>query len=239
MRIHVAHPPRAPRPLAVRHLMACRLREKVVIRAPSRAPQQNRGRRQRPVTGRPRRRRPHLGTGARRHRQPHAVRRHLRRLRRQQRPQPGRRRRRRQHLPGGGGTIRRRAVQPRHPDRLAVRLPLLRRLDRGLQPHALRRCGLPQQRGPAADADHRRRRHLPRQQLDELRVGVHQVQRVGRTRLLQEPAGQVRHRRRADRHHPHRHGPADLSLDHQRGPADQHRAQRDRQPQRLGEDQRL
>ena len=58
---------------------------------------------------------------------------------------------------------------PDTPDRLAVRLPLRRHPDPGVQPHPLQRRRLPEQRGHRPPADHRQHRHLARHRLDRLR----------------------------------------------------------------------
>ena len=121
---------------------------------------------------------------------------------------------------------------PGHAHRIAVGLPRPGPHDRVVQPDPLQRRGLPQQRGPADPADHRGDRLLARLRLDQLRVGVHQVQRDRRARLLQEPARQVRHGRRAQRDQTHRRAAADLPGD-QPGPgADQRQPLGHRRPGR-------
>ena len=104
--------------------------------------------------------------------------------------------------------------------------------DRGLQPDPLRRRGLPQQRGPPHPADHRGARRLPRHVVDQLRVGLHQGQRVGGARVTTSTVlDKLRNHGGADRHA--RTGVFRLTYPrhHERAAADQHQPQRDRQPQ--------
>src|SRR6266536_3788789 len=67
-------------------------------------------------------------------------------------------------------------------------------------------------------------------QLDQLRLRVHQGQRVGRARLLQDPAGPALDDGRVDRDQADRHGQADVSELDEFPAADQHESQRNRRP---------
>ena len=127
---------------------------------------------------------------------------------------------------------------PDTPTASPVRLPRPGPHDRVVQPHPLQRRGLPQQRGHPDPADHRRARRLARLGLDQLRLGVHEDQRDRVARLLQEPARQVRRRRRAQRHQPHRRAAADLPGQHHRAGTDQRQPLGHRRPGRQRHHQR-